>query len=86
MRRGALNVDRERMINEAANRGGVCIWMRSGLLELRRYARKGAVELATESIDDGDNGDGNASGNKAILDRRCSRLVVAEPNKKSSHL
>jgi hypothetical protein len=60
--------------------------MRSGLFELRRYARKGAVELATETIYDRDNRNGNASGYKAVLNRGCRGLILAEPNKKFSHL
>jgi len=59
---------------------------RRGSLELRRYARKGGVELTSETIHYRNDRDGDTGGQQAVFNGRRSGLILHEPNKKLRHV
>jgi len=62
---------------EAANR--------SGLLQGRRDRRKGRIEFATQALRHGDNGNGNACRDEAVLNSGGRRLIPQERFDLPSH-
>jgi len=55
------------------------------LLELRRYARKGRVELRTKPIHNSNDCNGNTGCDQTVFNRRRSRLILPKPDKKLIH-
>ena len=71
---------------EAARCGGlVSASTMRDLFQLRRDARERRIQLCAETVDDGNNRNGNAGGNQAVFDGRGCRFILQEPNKKLRH-
>jgi hypothetical protein len=55
------------------------------LVKLGRDARERVVELGAQAIDHGDDRDGNARRDEAVLDRGSARTVFQETQNKVPH-
>ena len=60
-------------------------FFRLRLFQLRRNAGEAGVQLGADTVDNGDNRNGDASGDQAILDSRGARLVLHKTRNEGLH-